>query len=388
MPSLPPELILLIVEALIPSSPPIFPPGHAVTRTLLSLTLTCKLTHRLAQELLFTHCLHLNSGKRIHDAVNQSSLCKISPHGSNKVEATRARSLFLAFPSAPTLNLNSTDTQIIQLLSTFNTEIRRLVIDLPLRNLIYDNAPATYDDSSPQREITRAICRLKAVEEFCCQRDGLGAAPYRQPWLDTYEIHLWTLDSALLWSRLRRLALCNPSFDSLFIFSLRFCRNLTHLAFTCPATIEEEYEESQLKLLDVDVAQTWSALERVLIIQGDGPLETTERWDFWENRLVRQHSGRGNWGRSFLGTLMLAVQNAARSRADFRPELVYIDAPKTAQFDAEDYATFQEWTGARALDGSLWEYPGLVYDVDAHGGVAAAMVAGAGGGSPVYQPND
>ncbi|KAL4903566.1 hypothetical protein BDW74DRAFT_179563 [Aspergillus multicolor] len=387
MQSLPPELILLIVEALIPSNPPIFPCDHPVTRTLLSLILTCKLTHHLAQDLLFAHCLYLNSGKRIHDAVTQSSLCKNPPdEQTNQDKETRCRSLYLAFPSAPTLTFRSTDTQIIQLLTTFRTRIHRLVLDLPLRNLVSDNVGGT-DDPLRQREITRALSRLEAVEKFCFLRDGLGAAPYRRPWLDTYEIHLWTLQFALPWPRLQRLAMCNPSFDGLFISMLRRCPGLTHLAFTCPVMIEDGYEDSGLESLDV--TQTWSHLKRVLIIQGVGPLRTTEWRDFWESRMFMQYSDRRDWERSFLGTLVVAVQNAARSGSgvQFRPKLVYIDEPKTAQFDAEDYATFQEWTGARALDGTLWEYPGLVFDADMHGDTAAAMFADAGSGSrsPVYQ---
>ncbi|KAL4979887.1 hypothetical protein BDW66DRAFT_147802 [Aspergillus desertorum] len=367
---LPPELILLIIEALIPPKPPIFPPGHSVTRTLLSLTLTCKLTHPLARELLFTHCLYLNSGKRIEDALEHSQLCKsarCSPAGANK--GTRARSVFLAFPSAVTISLSSTDRQIGRLLSLFSTGICRLVIDLPLRHLFLD----TTENRSAHVVIYGAISCLEAVEEFCYLRDALGTAPYRHTWPDRFDTSGWSLGVTLVWPRLRRLALCNPAFDHLLMGTLRQSPNLTHLAFTCPSRLESLYSDYVVQSLDV--AQALSHLQRVLIIQGDGPLETTERWDFWESRLITQRTDRVDWERSFLGKLMVAVQTAAQAKsgAPFRPEIVYINEPRTGPFDAEDYAAFQEWTGARALDGTLWEYPGLVYDVNVHGRIAAAL---------------
>ncbi|KAL6234635.1 hypothetical protein BDW75DRAFT_240954 [Aspergillus navahoensis] len=137
--------------------------------------------------------------------------------------------------------------------------------------------------------------------------------------------------------------------------------------------MESLYNDGAVQCLDV--AQALSQLQRVLIIQGDGPLETTERWDFWESRLITQRTDRVDWEQSFLGKLMVAVQTAAQAKsgAQFRPELVYINEPRTGPFDAEDYAAFQEWTSARTLDGSLWDYPGLVYDVNVHGRIAAAL---------------
>ncbi|KAL4818896.1 hypothetical protein BDW67DRAFT_156209, partial [Aspergillus spinulosporus] len=369
---LPPELILLIIEALIPSKSRIFPPEHPVTRTLLSLSLTCKLTYPLARKLLFTHCLYLNSGKRIENALNQSQLCRFVRYGTAGVDKGKwAKSLFLAFPSAVTISLNSTDRQIDRLLSLFSTSIRCLIIDLPLRHL-YSNIT---ENRSAQNVMYGAISRLKAVEEFCYLRDGLGTAPYRQTWLSRLDISAWSLGVTLVWPRLRRLALCNPEFDHLLIGTLQQSPNLTHLALTCPSRMESLYTDPAVQSLAV--AQTLSHLQRVLILQGDGPLEITHPWDFWESRMVTQHVDRGNWEQCFLGKLMVAVQTAARSGSgvQFRPELVYINEPRTGPFDAEDYATFQEWTGARALDGTLWDYPGLVYDVNVHGQIAAALFA-------------
>jgi hypothetical protein len=374
MMQLPPELILLIVEALIPPKSRVFPPDHPVTRTLLSLSLTCKLTHPLARELLFTHCLYLNSGKRIEDVLNQSQLCRFvrcGPAGVDK--GTRARSLFLAFPSAVTISLNSTDRQIDCLLSLFSTSVRCLTIDLPLRHLLFNDT----DNRNAQNVVYGAISRLEAVEEFCYLRDGLGTAPYRHTWLNRLDISAWSLGVMLVWPRLRRLALCNPAFDHLLVETLRQSPNLTHLAFTCPSRMESLYTDRAVQSLDI--AQTLSHLQRVLILQGNGPLEIAHPWDFWESRMVTQYVDRGNWEQSFLGKLMVAVQTAARSTSgvQFRPELVYINEPKTGPFDAEDYAAFQEWTGARALDGTLWDYPGLVYDVNVHGRIAAALFADA-----------
>ncbi|KAL3435928.1 hypothetical protein BDV09DRAFT_184712 [Aspergillus tetrazonus] len=371
---LPPELILLVIEALIPSESRILPPGHIVTRTLLSLSLTCKLTYPLARELLFTHCLYLNSGKRIEDVLNQSQLCRFgrySPVGVDK--GTRARSLFLAFPSPVTISLNSTDRQIDSLLSLFSTNVRCLIIDLPLRHLLFNDT----ENRRAQNVVYGAISRLEAVEEFCYLRDGLGTAPYRHTWLNRLDISAWSLGVTLVWPRLRRLALCNPAFDHLLVETLRQSPNLTHLAFTCPSKMESLYTDRAIQSLDF--AQTFSHLQRVLILQGDGPLEITHPWDFWESRMVTQHVDRGNWEQSFLGKLMVAVQTAARSTSvvQFQPELVYINEPKTGPFDSEDYATFQEWTGTRALDGTLWDYPGLVYDVNVHGRIAAALFADA-----------
>ncbi|KAL4964192.1 uncharacterized protein BDV14DRAFT_201210 [Aspergillus stella-maris] len=70
---LPPELLLAVVEALVPSNPHFaYPPAHPSTRTLLSFTLVSTLTHNVARNLLFAHCLYLDSEERMKKLIKQA----------------------------------------------------------------------------------------------------------------------------------------------------------------------------------------------------------------------------------------------------------------------------------------------------------------------------
>ncbi|PYH89162.1 hypothetical protein BO71DRAFT_453625 [Aspergillus ellipticus CBS 707.79] len=115
MPALPAELILQIIECLIPSRlPTAFPPTHPVTRTLISLTLTSKLTLKLA----------------------------------------------------PNLRVPETVAQLDILSSNLSCSLRRLVVQMPLRYLYPD------DDHEGLLKIMRnAFLRLSAIEELCSVQD-------------------------------------------------------------------------------------------------------------------------------------------------------------------------------------------------------------------------
>ncbi|RAK78811.1 uncharacterized protein BO72DRAFT_526376 [Aspergillus fijiensis CBS 313.89] len=174
MPSLPGELILQIIECLIPSaSRKIQPPSDIVTQTLVSLTLACKLTHHPARRLLFQHCLYIDSRKRLDKLLGRSryfgeSSDTTTSDQSHLSPPIQARSLYLApFPPNQLDDLHTVH-QVDRLLSQVGPTLRKLVINIPLRYLYPE------DDVQGLRAILRAaFSRLPALEDFCSVQDEL-----------------------------------------------------------------------------------------------------------------------------------------------------------------------------------------------------------------------
>ncbi|KAF7551988.1 hypothetical protein G7Z17_g4617 [Cylindrodendrum hubeiense] len=66
--SLPPEVILLVIESLAPERTNItLPSSHETTKTLLALTRVCQVAAEAASKLLWQFCTHINSLKRLTD---------------------------------------------------------------------------------------------------------------------------------------------------------------------------------------------------------------------------------------------------------------------------------------------------------------------------------
>ncbi|KAL4864663.1 hypothetical protein BDV12DRAFT_200901 [Aspergillus spectabilis] len=175
-PLLPTELILQIIEALIPPESLTFlPPHHLVTRTLLSLSLTSRLTHYLAHQLLMTHCIYLNSQTGLEDfsTVPRGCLpeCRIQ-------RRTHSRSICLApFSHRNEVTIHPA-TRIDILFSMLAVSLRRL----------------------------------------------------EEP---DYIHEAWSA-----WPRLRRLSLTHPSVRDGFVAALHRCPSLTHLVLAHPSVTD------------------------------------------------------------------------------------------------------------------------------------------------------
>ncbi|KAF1982488.1 hypothetical protein K402DRAFT_397567 [Aulographum hederae CBS 113979] len=223
---LPTELILHVIDSLVPghdNAPVAHPPNHGVTRTLISFTLVSTSTYSLATRYLYSHCLYLDSPTRLRlllqSLVSLSLPRKLLPPIAI---APCLRSLYLAPFEGDILDNLPIAQWTFQLISTISPTLKRLVVDMPLRNL------EPWDDRLNVRPPLRtAFSQLVNLEEFCSARDEL--------FLDLHdrteriiERPVWTL-----WPKLRKLALYNQDIeDPLFVAGLMTLRNITHLALT------------------------------------------------------------------------------------------------------------------------------------------------------------
>ncbi|KAF5863744.1 hypothetical protein ETB97_009379 [Aspergillus alliaceus] len=328
MPHLPAEVILQVIQCLVPSEPPVaFPPEHSVTQALISLTLVSSLTHQAAKRLLLKHCLYLNSGQRL-DLVLPQLL------GDDQKQQTQPTGLFLAPFPVQSLEEPLVVTQVDLLSSHICGSLRRLVIDMPLRDL------RPYEDEQGLRKIIRAaFVRLTQLEEFCSARDEL----YCDTMQRGIEPPVWSL-----WPRLKCLALYNVAVEwREFWRFLPACPNLTHLVLTRADYLTDPMDPDAVGLA------WWSSLKRILIVNGaSGHLSDLRlREPGWETSVVGQ-----------LGLPQPTVESESNKlTVEFKPSLEYfcIDVPPEKEDDLPDIC--QEWVCEQATRGTLWDLPGSRY---------------------------
>ncbi|KAL4929119.1 uncharacterized protein BDV17DRAFT_84180 [Aspergillus undulatus] len=323
---LPAELILYIVECLIPSDPPVvFAPGHEITRTLLDLTLVCKLVSKTARQLLIKHCLHLDSGNRLSRLLEQGFLTAIEDQDQHSLPSSI--SLLLSPFPVEHLNIPPTVYQIDHLSTIISNRLTRLVIDVPLRHLYPDD-----DTHQLHRILRRAFSRMTALQEFTSVRDEL----YLSTIDGVQEPAIWSF-----WPRLQRLALYNVDIDSnYFIEALRRCSNLTHLVLVRPDGLAEEVEP---EVAGMD-ASFLPCLQRLIIVNtGLGFLHTSP---FDEEA----------WERSFVGRLDALRKHRDPEQSDEVTGTIpsYLSLRMPFGRDDEDIEICQEWLAAQAISGRLW----------------------------------
>ncbi|KAE8419582.1 hypothetical protein BDV36DRAFT_134740 [Aspergillus pseudocaelatus] len=331
MSQLPAEVILHIIECLIPSAHPVaFPSAHPVTQTLINLTLVSSLTYHTAKRLLLKHCLYIDSDKRLDLVLPQL----LTDDGNQQVGPT---GLFLApFPD-DNLEEPHVIKQVDQLSLHICGNLRRLVIDVPLRYLYPD------EDVQGIRKIIRAsFVRLTQLEEFCSVRDEM----YCDTVEDGFEPPVWSL-----WPRLKHLALYNQSVEwPAFLQALQQCPNLTHLVLTRPDSLTEPLES------DVEGLKWWTFLKRVVIIN-------TAR-----DHEIQLKQREPDWPTSFLGNLVRLqhTDGAAFSvlSQDTSPVLEYITVDIPPGREEDDIDLCQDFTHQHAVQGTLWSYPGSRYSIN------------------------
>ncbi|OGM51157.1 hypothetical protein ABOM_000116 [Aspergillus bombycis] len=328
MPHIPAEVILHIIECLVPSAHTVaFPPAHPVTQTLISLTLVSSLTHRTAKRLLLKHCLYLDSEKRLDHVLPQL-------HTDDGKQEADPMGLFLApFPNN-SLEEPQVVKQVGQLSSYVCGNLRRLVIDVPLRYLYPD------EDVQGLRKILRAsFVRLTKLEEFCSVQDEM----YCDTTEHGTEPPVWSL-----WPRLKHLALYNQSVEGLgFLQALQRCSNLTHLVLTRPDSLTEPIDRG------LEGHKWWSFLKRVVIVNTAKGHE------------IEFYTRESDWRMSFLGHMM-RLQHSDRSVSnilsqDTNPLLEYIAVDLSPGRAADDIGLCQEFVQQHAVQGTLWSYPGAPY---------------------------
>lgn len=331
MPYLPTEIVLQIIADLIPpKSNEIFPPSHLITRTLVSLTLTSKLTRLCAQQLLLDHCLYIDSSQRL-EAFLDGYQKSISTHNTDEQWRKKPKLLFLApFPS-DSLEQPQTVRRVDELSLSLSDNLERLVIDMPLRRLYPDE-----DHQGLRKLLRKAFLRLTALEEFCSVRDEL----YLETVGRRTDPEVWPA-----WPRLRRLALYNISIDVHFSLALQLCSNLTHLVLTRADGLFEHLPVWPVKYLP------WGHLKRVVIVNTDLGHE-------------RERSARRvSWATadSFLVRLLLMQRyrlDGSINSKSVGPVVDFITVPEPPGRGDDDIELCQDWVCSRALDGTLWELPG------------------------------
>ncbi|OAL44291.1 hypothetical protein IQ07DRAFT_605068 [Pyrenochaeta sp. DS3sAY3a] len=182
---LPLELVLNIITCSLPPSDAILPPSHDVTKLLLTFTLVCHETRRLANRYLRERCVYLSSSERLSAYI---LAIKREPGLRNAI------ALFLC-PFRNTIDDLPLCSCVQELFSYTCGSLRRLVIDIPLRSLYPE------DDHLAVRAVLReGFTRLENLEEFVSTRD---------------ELYLEITDSGRRpavwqsWKKLKRLALYN-----------------------------------------------------------------------------------------------------------------------------------------------------------------------------------
>lgn len=330
---LPAELILFVIDCLLPSNPSVvFSPGHVITRTLLSLTLVCKLVSRAAKKLLLKHCLYINSAYRLNQLLKKGTL------SANNSRSSSTR-LFLSPFSANNLNIPPLVHQINELSAITSASLTSLIIDMPLRHLYPE------DDVYQIRPILRtAFSRMVQLREFVSIRDEL--------YLDTYTIDLQAQEQGQeqkdepavwsLWPNLQRLALYNVAVDSSqFIEGLRRCSNLTHLVLVRPDGLTEDVSPEGID------PESLPSLQRLIIVNTGSGFSHTLQVD------------EETWQRSFIARLEASRYLGLHDPGDMgsRSDSVasYLSLRTPFGRDNDDISICQEWLLEHASSGALWQ---------------------------------
>ncbi|KAL4946709.1 hypothetical protein BDV06DRAFT_218172 [Aspergillus oleicola] len=338
-PALPAELILYTIECLIPPDPPIiFPRDHEVTRTLLNLTLVCKLVSRRARQLLIKYCLQIDSGDRLDQLLQSGVFC------STRNNLPSSINLFLAPFPVENLNIPPTVQQVETLSTLLCHSLTRLIIDMPLRYLYPE------EDIHYLRPILRAaFSRMTALEEFTSVRDELYLATDPVPELDEAALEAGEIPELQpmvwsFWPNLSRLALYNVAVDhGQFLGGLQKCQRLTHLVLVRPDGLAEEVDPEKMGM-DKDFLP---ALQRLVIVNtGLGFLHTSP-------------FDEASWEASFVGRLDALRKSrggdgdgdGAHSESSVAS---YLSLRMPFGRDDEDIEICQEWLAKQATSGLLW----------------------------------
>ncbi|KFA49807.1 hypothetical protein S40293_09960 [Stachybotrys chartarum IBT 40293] len=314
-PRLPTEVILLIVEAVLPANPEaIVPPSHSSVRTLLSLARVSRATYEAASRLLRRRCMHLESSRRLADVL----LCmpRLVPTLPPIPSLRHMTTLYLK-PFGASLDDLPTAMWVRELLCETGGTLRRLVVDMPFGSLhVLD------DYLNVKKQLRQGFEQLQHLEEFVCLGD------YPSLSLAGGETDVWRL-----WPELRRLTLFQAPLDNHWLWwDIATLPRLSHVVLARPASARgANVKEQYFAKLPRGDARLDRRITVVLVDdaarQGHGELATA-RW-----REVDP-----------AGRMTVAVYGVPRAcRADGTPGGLEV---------------VTEWARRRALDGSLWQWVG------------------------------
>lgn len=226
---LPTELMLHIVECVLPANPQaLIPPSHAATKTLLALTRVSRATYGHASRLLRQRCLYLDSSRRLAEVL--VCMPRFVPTLPAIVSLRHVTSLYLA-PFGPSLDDLPTAIWTRELLCEVSETLRRLVVQIPFGSL-----DPLDDHLNVRRTLRHGFEQLTRLEDFTC----LGEYPA----LSVPDAHT---DVWRLWPRLRRLVLFGVPLNSHWLWwDIATLRELDHVVLARPqhvnsTNIKDEY---------------------------------------------------------------------------------------------------------------------------------------------------
>lgn len=218
---LPLELILNIITCSLPPPDVISAPWHDVTKALLTWTLVCHETSRLASRYLREHCVYLDSSEDL-----SAYLLAIKEEPKSRGATALSLSPFGYSCSIENLPLCS---RIKELFNYTSVTLRKLVIDIPLRSLYPE------DDRLGVRRVLRdGFERLENLEEFVSTQDEL----YLEVTEDGRHPAVWAR-----WRKLKRLALYNVDLTFFFFRDLACLSHLDTLVLSRSDGNEESLDD-------------------------------------------------------------------------------------------------------------------------------------------------
>ncbi|SPJ81502.1 uncharacterized protein FTOL_08907 [Fusarium torulosum] len=392
---LPVEVILLIIEYLIPDTvgpQPILPAISLITKTLLALTTVSRATHLTASKLLWQNCLYIDSRERLRafrESISQKSvitgctpwqayaparvfLCPfsllnditgseyspvadedsriprlyITPDGEpadDNEESLRNRHYEPDDPWQVPESPMYSDLQNLAMIEDvrdilFNLApvLKTLVVDMPLRNLYRE------DDHYGIRKILReGFEALANIEEIVSVRDEL----YLDSMGRREDPEVWTQ-----WPKLKRMALYNVSADEELWQNMLLCPQLETAIFTradgvgyADNPIDMKREWSRAWVAGTSRAATTNSVEG----RYPGP-EITIAFCNTVPELPNFDSYIPSW-HTMDPENMICVVTAPTDSISFQ------QTPTDYPWEDDPISASQEWVRNRALTGTLWE---------------------------------
>jgi hypothetical protein len=251
----PPDIILCIVDFVVSPEDKLkiaIEPSHTITKTLLALTRTARIIYPAARRLLYTHCLYIDSARRLglvitplraYFADTTTAELPVLPTQSSSPHAT---SLYLApfegYPDNYLADLHIA-LEVHALLFILKSSLCRFVIDIPLRNF-----HPIDDISGILHALYYVFTDLKSVEFLCSTRDDLFMN-YDEEW----RAERWGgIKIPSLWPKLKLLAVYNADLTSdIFWRDLISLESLETLVLT-----RSDGAQAQ----EVDITREWPRL--------------------------------------------------------------------------------------------------------------------------------
>jgi hypothetical protein len=120
-----------------------YEPSHILTRTLLALTLTSRIISPTTRRLLYTHCLYVDSPRRLRCLLSSLPAYTADPAAPQSLPPIESKPSTIQHETPPlprpflndTINDLPTAQAVHHILSLLASTLRRLVIDIPVRSL-------------------------------------------------------------------------------------------------------------------------------------------------------------------------------------------------------------------------------------------------------------